>query len=324
MTTARNRSFKIQVPASSANLGCGFDCLALALNLYLNVHATVLTKAGEKSSAHSRGVQGSLELPTTPENNLILRAMRHTAEREHFQLPAVHLDVHNDIPLASGLGSSAAAVVAGVALAYKIARKKVSEKTLLQRAAEIEGHADNAASALLGGLAVAISRDAATYEAIRLPWPKHIRVVAVTPSRSLNTKASRAALPATVSLPDAVHNLQRSALFVAAIQSRRYEMLRDAMQDRLHQPFRKSLVPGLEEILAMELPRQVLGVALSGAGPSVILLATARYREIGTLVAERFKNHGMDSTVRVLQVSNQGIAISAAAPRLLPDNAFHS
>lgn len=307
MKPSRQQSFEARVPASTANLGCGFDCFGLALGLYLTVRATLLTKPGEKSSATSRGVVGSTELPTIPAENLIFRAMQHAATREKFELPALHLDVQNEIPLASGLGSSAAAVVAGVALAYKIASKKVSDNILLQRAAEIEGHADNAGAAILGGLAVAVSHADKTHEAIRVPWPKEIRVVAVTPLRSLDTRTSRASLPNTVSHSDAVHNLQRSALFVAALQARRYDLLGEAMQDRLHQPFRQALVPGLSEILAMPKPCGVLGIALSGAGPSVVLLATNHFEKAGQLIADLFKKNGLASTVRVLKEAQRGI-----------------
>jgi len=140
-----------------------------------------------------------------------------------------------------------------------------------------------------------------------VPWPKEIRVVVVTPLRPLDTKTSREALPNTVSHSDAVHNLQRSALFVAALQARRYDLLGDAMQDRLHQPYRQALVPGLSEILAMPKPRGVLGVALSGAGPSVVLLATDHFEKSGQLIAKLFKKNGLASTVRVLKVAQRGI-----------------
>lgn len=307
MKPPRQKSFKVRVPASTANLGCGFDCLALALDLHLTVQATVLTNSAEKSSAHITGIEGSSGLPTTPEKNLMLRSMRHTADRENFSLPAVRLYAHNEIPLGGGLGSSAAAVVAGVVLAYKIANRKVAPNMLLQRAAEIEGHADNAAAALFGGLVVAMSRDDKTFEAIRLKWPRKIRAVVVTPHRSLDTKSSRAALPNLIALKDAVHNLQRSAVFVAALAGRRYELLWDAMRDRLHQPYRYSLVPGLEEILTMEKPSRVLGIALSGAGPSVLVLATENSKEAGDLVAGQFKKSGLASTVRILKAAQKGV-----------------
>jgi homoserine kinase len=309
MKTRRQQSFKVRVPASTANLGCGFDCLALALDLHLTVRATVLANSAEKSSAHITGIEGSSELPTAPENNLMLRAMRHTADREKFSLPTLRLDAQNEIPLGGGLGSSAAAVVAGVVLAYKVANKKVTQNMLLQRAAEIEGHADNAAAALFGGLVVAMSRDDKTFDAIHLKWPRKIRAVVVTPHRSLDTKSSRAALPNLIALKDAVHNLQRSAVFVAALASRRYELLWDAMRDRLHQPYRYSLVPGLEEILTMEKPSGVLGIALSGAGPSVLVLATEKSKEAGDLVAGQFKKSGLASTVRILKAAQKGLQI---------------
>jgi homoserine kinase len=307
MSAPRENVFEVRVPASSANLGAGFDCLGLALELYLSVRATVLSKPGTSSRARSHGVRGTSALPKSPDQNLILRAIRLTAEREGFSPPTIRLAVQNEIPVAGGLGSSAAAAVAGVALGYAVNGKSIPKETVLRYATEMEGHADNVGAALMGGFVVTFTRNDGSVVAVRKRWPKMIRLIIVTPSITLETKKSRGVLPQTVSRSDAVHNLQRTALFVAAIEERRFDLLWDAMEDRLHQSARQSLIPGLSDVLAMPRMTGLLGVALSGAGPSMVALATDRYDEIGKAIAERFERNGVASTVRILEAAQEGL-----------------
>ena len=242
-------SFDVRVPASTANLGAGFDCFGLALNLHLTVQATVQSGSDARTTVRSRGVPGSSELPSAPEENLILCAMRHAADRENLQLPPVRLAVQNEIPIGGGLGSSAAAIVAGITLAFAVNGKKMPAQAALQLAADLEKHTDNVSAALLGGLVVSFVADGGNVLAVRKKWPREIRVIAATPKMSLATHASRAALPKAVEHADAVHNLQRSALLLAALDAKRYDLIWDAMQDRLHQCYRQALIPGLDEAL---------------------------------------------------------------------------
>lgn len=306
MTKDRREAYDVRVPASTANLGAGFDCFGLALELYLFVRATVLFAPGSKSLARSRGVTGSTQLPSTPDENLILRAMRFTAEREGFRLPAVRLAVNNCIPVASGLGSSAAAAVAGIALAYRVAGREVTKDDALQYAREIDGHADNVAAALHGGLVVTLARGDSVV-GVKKRWPKAIRLVVVTPRLTLETKKSRSVLPEKVDRADAVYNLQRSALMVALLEERRYDLMWDALQDRLHQPFRQHLIPGVPEILSLPRTPGLVGIALSGSGPSVVALAMAQFEEIGRTMSGCFQRAGVASTVRILEADQDGL-----------------
>jgi homoserine kinase len=310
MKKSESRSYEVRVPASSANLGAGFDCFGLALNLLLTVRATVHSEPGARSEAHSRGIPGSEALPSAPEENLILRAMQHAAERHGLRLPPVHLAVKNQIPIAGGLGSSAAAIVAGIVLGSAVCGKKPTEESALRFAAEMEHHTDNVGAALLGGLVVSFVGAGGNVVALRKKWPKQIKVVAVTPKMTLQTAASRAALPQTVEHAAAVHNLQRSALFLAALDDRRDDLLWEAMQDRLHQSYRQALIPGLAEVLAIPRIPGLLGVALSGAGPTVIALATKNFAQIGKALAGQFELRGLSSTIRNLAVAQQGIRLN--------------
>ncbi|MDE3170706.1 MAG: homoserine kinase [Acidobacteriota bacterium] len=310
MTASRQPSFEVRVPASTANMGAGFDCLGLALEMYLSVRATLLSQPSARTQARSRGVRGTSALPKDPDQNLIFRAMRFAADREGFSLPRVRLAVQNEIPVAGGLGSSAAATVAGLALGYLVQGRQVPKETVLRYATEMEGHPDNVAAALFGGFVVTFARPDGSVAALRKRWPKVIRVIVVTPDLALETKKSRAILPQSVSRADAVFNLQRSALFVAALEERRYDLIWDAMQDRLHQTARQSLIPGLTDVFALPRISGLLGVALSGAGPSVVALATDRIDEIGKAIAACFDRRGLSPTIQYLEAAQEGLTSS--------------
>src|SRR5579862_2705524 len=307
-SSTRKSSFEVRVPASTANMGAGFDCLGLALEMYLSVRATVLSKRESLARVRGRGVRGTSELPSDPEENLIFRAMKFTAGREGFTLPRVRLAVQNEIPVAGGLGSSAAATVAGIALGFAVTGRAINKDAALRYATEMEGHPDNVAAALLGGLVVTFTRSDGSVVAIRKRWPKVIRLIVVTPNLMLETKKSRAVLPQSVPRADAVYNLQRSALFVAALEDRRYDLLWDAMQDRLHQHARQALIPGLAEVLSLPRMPGLLGVSLSGAGPSVIALATERFDQIGKAIGHCFDQHNLSPTIRNLEAAQEGIS----------------
>ena len=208
------------------------------------------------------------------------------------------------------LGSSAAATVAGVALAFAVTGRQIPKEKALRYAAEIEGHADNVAAAMLGGFVVTFIRSDGSVVAVRKRWPKVIRILIITPAFALETSKSRAVLPPSVPRADAVHNLQRCALFVGALDERRFDLLGDAMQDRLHQTHRQSLIPGFADILAMPRMPGLLGVALSGAGPSILALATERFDEIGKTIAGHFEKKGLASTIRHLEAAQEGLTLT--------------
>ena len=300
------RSFSVRVPASSSNLGAGFDCFSLALQLYLTVRARVVPGASALCRVSSSGEGSASGLLSPAEDNLIFRAMSFAAEREGWNLPPVRLDVHNELPLGRGLGSSAAAIVAGIVLSSLICDQELAAPTVLRYALEMEGHADNVAAAYHGGWVVSCVKPDGNVLAVKRPWPEDLKVVVVSPDALLKTSETRSALPATVERDDAVHNLQRVALFGAAVEGGAYDLLWDAMQDRIHQAHRQTLVPGLAEALATKPRPGLLGLALSGSGPSVIALARDHLSEIGETIANNFRSHGMPATVRLLEVDREG------------------
>ncbi len=303
---ARHNSVEVRVPASTSNLGAGFDCFGLALKLYLTVRATVVVNADEACRVRSCGEESGARLPRTAEN-LVYRAMSFAAEREGLTLPPVRLAVHNEIPLGRGLGSSAAAIVAGLKIFGHLGGSHLSNEMLLRYAAEMEGHADNVSASLCGGWVVTCVKDDGAVIAVRRPWPGEVKVVVVSPQVSLDTSRARAALPASVEHWDAAHNLQRAALFGAALGENRYDLLWESMQDRLHQRFREGLVPGLAEALATPRRPGLLGIALSGAGPSVIALTESHFDEIGETIAGNFRRQHVEAKVRLLEVDDDGL-----------------
>lgn len=305
MNESALQSVAVRVPGSTSNLGPGFDCFGLALKLYLTVRATITTDDSEPCRVQTTGARENEVLPRNAAN-LIYRAMAFAARREGVSLPSVELAVHNEVPLASGLGSSAAAIVAGIKLCALITSHEMTDATVLNYATEFEGHPDNVGASLHGGFVINCLKDDRTVVSTKCDWPSHIRVVVVSPHSQLPTHVARAALPRTVSRADAIYNLQRTALFTAALAQQRYDLFWEAMCDRLHQPQRESLVPGLAEALALPRTAGLLGVALSGAGPSILALVESHDEEIGARIANCFSAHRIDSTVRTLEVDNDG------------------
>ena len=306
---------EICLPASSSNLGAGFDCYGLALNLYLTIRATINAGGKEDCKVRTTGARESAALPKGA-SNLIYRAMAFTASRENLKLPPVELVAHNEIPLASGLGSSGAAIVGGIKLAGLVTDHELSNERIQNLAAEFEGHPDNVGATLYGGFVISCVRSNGEVLSIKASWPDDIKIVVVSPRSQVSTHAARAQRPRTVSRTDAVFNLQRTALFAAALAEQRYDLLWEAMRDSLHQARRESLLPGIKEALGIEKRNGLLGVALSGAGPSIVALVNEDAKEIGKQIADCFKKQKIQSTVRLLEADNEGCRVIKAGPQI--------
>lgn len=284
--------FELSVPASVANLGPGFDTLAVAVQLYLRVHAT---RAKGRNELRFRFLNVHID-----GENYIERAFLFLARQRGGDFPSLDIDVETDIPPKSGLGSSAAATVAGLRL-YEAIAGPLPARGLLNAACALEHHPDNVAAALLGGLTISCQLPDRSVSAVRMPWPSSLQFIVLTPQTPLPTKQSRGVLPQQVSLEDAVFNIQHVALLLRSLQTEDYALLREALADRLHQPFRQQLVPGLERALALQHP-DLLGICLSGAGPSIVALAMRSFDEIIALLKDSFSETGLSCCVRHLSV----------------------
>ena len=293
MTEQLPQRFELEVPASIANIGPGFDTLAVAVRLYLRLRVEVLP-IGNETEFHFEGSAPDGE-------NYVERAFRFLLNQQGVnRLPALRVVVASEIPQKSGLGSSAAATVAGLRLFEAIAGP-LSPGGLLNAACALEHHPDNVAAALLGGLTLSCQMPDRSVVATRAAWPEALEFVVLTPHYPLSTSESRLALPPLISREDAVFNLQRVALLLDAIARENYGLLREALQDRLHQPYRQRLVPGLEQALALQHP-DLLGTCLCGAGPSVAAFAIGNFPEIEELLAASFRRAEICFTTRRLAV----------------------
>lgn len=307
----------VEVPASSANLGPGFDALALALELRLRVTMRwVPVQDGQGGwppplvSLLAAG-EGAERLERGPENRIwqaALRLFEAVEPPEWAEAWGVEVEEANAIPLTAGLGSSAAAAVAGLWAANALVGSPVPYRRLLDLAAGMEGHADNAAAAALGGFVVSRMGPDGAVTAVRVPVPRGELAAAVAvPRFALPTQQARRVLPEAVALGDAVFNLGGSALVVGALTTGRFELLREAMADRLHQPYRRSLVPGLEAAMQAAVDAGAYGAALSGAGPSVLALCRPHEAEaIGAAMARAFAAHGQTARWLVLEPASEG------------------
>ncbi|HEY3928847.1 MAG TPA: homoserine kinase, partial [Candidatus Koribacter sp.] len=248
----KQREIEITVPASVANLGPGFDVLAVAVQLYLRLKARAVD--GENTlrfNFHGQQLVGE---------NYIERAFRFLSRQRASAFPAFEVEVHCDIPMRSGLGSSAAATVAGLRL-YEAIMGPMQPRDLLNAAVALEGHPDNVSAALMGGLTASCQLPDGSTSAVAMHWPTALKLIVVTPEFDLSTTAARRVLPERVSRHDAIYNLQRLAHLLHALQSEDLALLHEALRDRLHQPHRQKLVPGLEQALMLDHP-DLLGVCL--------------------------------------------------------------
>jgi homoserine kinase len=289
---------EIVVPGSVANLGGGFDTLAVAVELFLRVRIVDVRADGGARLVVTRSH------PVVTGVNAVERAFARLADRMATgPVPSVFVEVHSEIPMAAGLGSSAAATVAGLRV-FEAVTTPVPEGLLLATATALEGHADNAAAALFGGLTSVVDGmgpEGVEARALRWQWPDDLRLVVATPFTGLATSTARAALEPVVPREDAVFNLQRVLALVHALQHGEYDRLRESLRDRLHQPARAALVPHLGAVLDIDDP-DVLGACLSGAGPSVAVLARSNLTRVAQLLRSACEAAGCPVAIRTLAV----------------------
>lgn len=272
------REVLVTVPATSANLGPGFDALGLALSLRDDVRVRVEDAAAPDVTVHVEGA-GSDTVPRDA-SHLVVRALLATYDRLGLAVPHLSLWCTNRIPHARGLGSSAAAAVAGIVAARALSGAELDDDAVLGLASEIEGHPDNAAACLLGGLTVAWT-DGSAAHAVRLAPDPSVRAVVLVPDAELATAKARGMLPAVVPHADAAHSAGRAALLVAAMSSRP-DLLLAATEDRLHQPYRADAMPA-SAALVSRLRAAGVAAVVSGAGPSVLVLTTSGGTGLGSL-----------------------------------------
>lgn len=304
MADERAAGWRVRVPASSANLGPGFDALGMALSIYLEcgfrpADSLTIRATGRDSHCISTG-----------DDNLIWQTALAVARDVGEKLQPIELEIANDIPIGKGLGSSAAALTAGVVIADQLLQLNWKPPRVLDEAARIEGHPDNVAACVLGSIVASAIDSHGMARAVRLELPERYGVAVVVPDFDLPTVRAREVLPKQYSREDAVFNVQRSALLTAALAAGASWAFPAALEDRLHQPYRAPLVPGLEEMTKLRAPG-LLGCALSGAGPSILVFYQRGYESVCDLVRQIFKIKGHESEVLQAHISECGYELIA-------------
>jgi homoserine kinase len=274
---------RIRVPATSANLGPGFDCLGIALGLYLEVTAT-------PSKKDSFIYTGQGQLKNTPDN-LMHEGFRAVYQKLEQRAPTITFEVTNPIPLARGLGSSSAALVAGIALADAMTEGALGRDGVFQLAAELEGHPDNVAPAIFGGFTASVQRSNGSYLCEKLELPAWTFLFGV-PEFELLTSEARRVLPESYTRPDVIFNTSRTSLWTLAVALNKPELLRVASQDKIHEPYRENLVPGLAETRQQVLAAGAYGAFLSGAGPTIGVICSNETKKICKELLQRFVKDG--------------------------------
>ena len=300
--------FSVRVPASTSNLGSGFDTVSAALSLYLTVQ---VESTGGKQIEWVQGKDSGLSF--SEEDNLISRSLHEACLFLGSKPPGLRISIDNPVPLKRGLGSSAAAIIAGIKIAESISRSSLDADQIFQLAYPLEGHPDNLAASLLGGWVCSWVSDK-KMQAQKLLSTLSCRFVLAIPQTMVSTREARASLPKSYSLEDATYNLQRCALLIHALNSGRKDLLREATSDRLHQPFRAQLVPGMKQLLNLEkldpeLSGSLLGISISGSGSAAIALADGHYDEIGGWMLETLSAQNTRASSRVLDLDTAGAQV---------------
>ncbi|MBH8574300.1 homoserine kinase [Nostocaceae cyanobacterium CENA369] len=292
----------VTVPATTANLGPGFDCIGAALTLYNEFKFTRLQAGG--LIIHVTGTEA--ERVQTDESNLLYQAFVQLYQYIEQTPPSVKIEIQLGVPLARGLGSSATAIVGGLVGANQLAGAPLSLLQVMELAIAMEGHPDNVVPALLGGCRLAATSQTG-WEICDIPWHQDIVPVVAIPDFELSTKEARRVLPTEVSRADAIFNVAHLGLLLRGLETGKGEWLRTALQDKLHQPYRKALIPGYDAVNAAAIAAGAYGMTISGAGPTLLALTNAaNSNAVETEMAAAWKEAGITATVRSLSLDTQG------------------
>jgi homoserine kinase len=292
----------VKVPATTANLGPGFDCIGAALKLYNQFEFTTLDVDGliiQVSGMEAEKVQ-------TDESNLLYQAFVKLYGYIEQTPPSVKIEIKLGVPLSRGLGSSATAIVGGLVAANELAGRPLSELEVMKLAIAMEGHPDNVVPALLGGCRLAATSNTG-WEIGDIPWHRDILPVVAIPDFELSTSEARKVLPTEISRHDAIFNISHFGLLLRGLATNREEWLKAALQDKLHQPYRQALIPGYDAVNTAAIDAGAYGMVISGAGPTLLALVdTSKGKAVEIAMKNAWLQKGITSTVRILDLDMQG------------------
>ena len=303
----------VKVPATTANIGPGFDCLGMALPVYntITVEETIMPGTGiEINIIDETNEQDIISIPTD-ENNIVYKAIELLYNSIGQTPDELKITINTHIPIARGLGSSAAVVVGGLLAANRLLGNPADEAALLSIASEIEGHPDNVTPAIVGGFVIASLEEDGSVIYRKLNWPKDWKITVCIPDYELATDIARSVIPSEIPIKDAVFNLKRSAMLVEAVNTEDKELMKFALNDKLHQPYREKLVPGMKEIKeALRHEENVLGCVLSGAGPSLLVISHGNnINKIKDIVSRTWLDLNVKSQIYTLDVEEHGAVV---------------
>ena len=306
----------VKVPASSANLGPGFDCLGLALPIYntITIEETVLPGTGiEINMMSEEETIDEMVFDSIPrdKDNIVYKAVEMLYNSIGQEPTELKINIQAQIPITRGLGSSSSIVVGGLLAANKLLGNPADEAALLAIATEVEGHPDNVAPAILGGFVLATQEDDGTITYCKLHWPDEWDITVCVPDFQLSTEIARSILPEKVSMQDAIFNAKHLAMLIQAVNTKDEKLMKQALKDRLHQPYREKLVPGMKEIMeAFKHEDGVLGAVLSGAGPTMLVISH-KYDvdKIKSTVKDIWEKQNIKADMRTLKVEEQGAIV---------------
>ena len=308
MDNKKNRA-RVRVPGTSANCGPGFDCLGLATTIYNYLDLTLLRS--NKIVVESAG-EGSDNIPRGRKNltwQAIRRLLQEVGRTDEFKGAIIR--TKNNVPISRGLGSSSTAIVAGLTAANEILGSPLNKQGLLKLATELEGHPDNVAPAIFGGFTVSVMDNGEVQTFSFLPRIK-LKLIVAVPDFELSTRLARKVLPKNISRADAIFNISRASMLIAALVEGREDLLPLAFDDAIHQPYRKKLVPGMTEVFEAAKSAGALGAAISGAGSCLIAFTSAKSQlenKIASAMVEEFKNHDVKAKALILNVDKHGAQI---------------
>ena len=306
----------VKVPASSANLGPGFDCIGLALPIYntITIEETVLPGTGIEINLISEEESiDEMVFDSIPkdENNIVYKAVEMLYNSIGQEPSELRINIQSQIPITRGLGSSSSIVVGGLLAANKLLGNPADEAALLAIATEVEGHPDNVAPAILGGVVLASQEEDGMISYCKLKWPEEWDITVCIPDFELSTEIARSVLPKEVPMQDAIFNARHLAMLVQAINTADAKLMKSALKDRIHQPYREKLVPGMKEIMdAFKHEDGVLGCVLSGAGPSMLVISH-KYDvdKIKSIVKDIWEAQNIKVDVRTMGVEENGAEV---------------
>lgn len=300
-----NSSVTVTVPATTANLGAGFDCIGAALTLHNHFKFQMVD--GE-TQIFVTGAEAA-RVDTIYKDNLLYQAYVKLYEHLGKTPPPVKIEIGLGVPLARGLGSSATAIVGGLVGANVLAGEPLSQSQVMDLAISMEGHPDNVVPALIGGCRLAAT-SVDGWEICDIPWHESIVPVVAIPDFELSTKEARRVLPTEISRADAIFNISHLGLLLRALETGKTNWLQASLQDKLHQPYRKSLIQGYDAVSAAAINAGACGMVISGAGPTLLALTDTRHTiDVVAAMATAWKNVGVAAQVRALNIDNNGARI---------------